>query len=227
MKNGNSKEIKNLERNTTNSNDDIKKLKKINSYNKVGALALVVFVLCISGLLIKIGIDNYNNATLKKTNKTENVILHHRANFHKTDSATPGDHHPVRNTPVRVNEETFTYTYTPSILMFIAIIAFVALSLCGSFAMLSKVLTSENELNSKMFDVHRDIYKEREMWELTQEKKEHELDYKYRELSYKVNEFEKIEKVKKNLYNAKKRAIEAFTEIALKEAEKYEKETCK
>ena len=30
-----------------------------------------------------------------------------------------------------------------------------------------------------------------------------------------------------NLYNIKKRAIEAFTEIALKEAEKYEKETCK
>ena len=181
----------------TTSIDVIKELKRKNSINKIGAVILVVAVLCLSFILIFKGIDIYKDAALKQTSKTENVLLHHSAKSHKTDSATPRHHHPAKNTPIKVNEEISTYSYAPGILMFIAIIAFVALSLCGSFAMLSKVLTSENELNSKIFDLHRDIHKEREMWELAKEKKEQELDYKYKELDYKRQEWERLEKVKK------------------------------
>lgn len=181
----------------TTSINEIKELKRTNLINKTGAVILLVAVLCLSFILIFKGIDIYKDAGLKQTSKTENVLLHHKANFHKTDSTTFKHHHPARKAPVKVNGEISTYTYTPGILMFIAIIAFVALSLCGSFAMLSKVLTSENELNSKIFDLHRDIHKEREMWELAKEKKEQELDYKYKELDYKRQEWERLEKVKK------------------------------
>ena len=174
----------------TTSINEIKELKRTNLINKTGAVILLVAVLCLSFILIFKGIDNYKDAGLKQISKTENLLLHHKANFHKTDSTTFKHHHPAKKAPAKVNGEISTYTYTPGILMFIAIIAFVALSLCGSFAMLSKVLTSENELNSKIFDLHRDIHKEREMWELAKEKKEQELDYR-------IREWEKLEKVKK------------------------------
>ena len=190
-------EIKDSGQIETTSINEIKELKRTNLINKIGAVILVVAVLSLSFILIFKGIDIYKDAALKQTSKTENVLLHHSAKSHKTDSATPRHHHPAKNTPIKVNEEISTYSYAPGILMCTGIIAFVALSLCGAFTMLSKVLTSENELNSRIFDLHKDIYKEREMWELAKEKKERELDYKHKELAYKIQEWEKFEKVKK------------------------------
>ena len=47
-----------------------------------------------------------------------------------------------------------------------------SLSLWGSFTVLLKVLKSENEINSKILDVQKDIYKEQQMTVISNNKKE-------------------------------------------------------
>lgn len=60
--------------------------------------------------------------------------------------------------------------------------------------MLFKVLKYENDMKSKILDMQKDICKEELMWELTKKKKEFEHDNKYKELEFRIKEFDEFEK---------------------------------
>lgn len=156
---------------------NFEKQQKIARNNKLIALAGVVFVLILSFILLFIvfcgyhvekpilekkivttGLDSVLLSSIKLSSDTSDYIL-----LYSVDSM-----------PVVVNEHS--YDSTIGVLLYVGIWVFVVLVICGVFMVLLKVLKFENDLNLKIFDVYRDIYKETEMWALAERKKKFEKE---------------------------------------------------
>ena len=164
---------------------------KICKRNKIGGLACVAIVLFLSFVLVNKGINKINSekGILEKTVVTkglDNVQL----NILKVPLDTSNYILPieVETVPVIATEEN--YNNTANVLLCVSALMFIILALWGAFTFLFKVLKSEHEIELKVLDVELEIYKEKEMWELTKNKKELDLKLekdtglglKYREL---------------------------------------------
>lgn len=89
------------------------------------------------------------------------------------------------------------YNNIASILLYASILVFISFTMWGTFTILLKVLRTEEELNAKLFKIQEELFKETQMWEITKLKKDKEMELKEKELEYKIVEFERLEKMKK------------------------------
>ena len=203
--------------------DEIKKYQKVNYLNKFVILVITLIVLYFSFNLVDRGIEISKNYSPIIENHTVTDFMHHQCSVSKSDSATCA----VMSPPTNTTQDD--YSIAPCMLMYIGILVVVSFSLWGLFTALFKVLKSEHEMNSKLFDVQKDIYKETQMWELTKQKKEQENNTSKvsekdsspkidKEVQKRIDEFENIEKVKlelkyKHELDLKEKEIQALKEM--------------
>lgn len=133
---------------------EIDRLVRINRNNKYRAIALVVSALVFSFVLLGCGIYKYGPDEYKVKKVTESDVI---------ENTVLTSCHPTKVTeslPVTVSEES----YSPVIwIQTVCVLAFVSFSLWGAFTVLLKVLKSEYDVNMKILEVLKDVYKEEEM----------------------------------------------------------------
>jgi hypothetical protein len=211
---------KNLEENN--------QLVRTNKHNKFRMIVIVVLAMLLSFGLVGWGVYKFNEYSPKNQNKTETQLTQHQCCVQKTDTITSKKTCAAEYVPIKIIEED--YTNAPMVLMYLSMLVFISISLWGSFTALFKVLKSEHEMNSILFDIQKDIYKETQMWELTKQKKELENNTSKasekdnspkidKEVQKRIDEFEKIEKVKlelkyKHELELKEKEIQALKEMA-------------
>lgn len=173
--------------------------------NKNYALTGVLIALLLSCATIVVGLIKYNpdKPIIDKTVVTKEL---NEKPFCKTTCCKLL--HNVESASFKITETN--YDNSANLLLYASILVFMFLSLWGTFTVLLKVLKSESEINSKIIDVEKEIYKEKQMWELAKLKNEHELEenkkirehndaeieYKKKEIGLRKEEFDSIEKVK-------------------------------
>lgn len=175
-----------------NVDDKIKKLINKNKWNKFFALLGLLLALLLSCALIYHGMRIYdskkpafNNITITKYVPVDQICTKQ----HSVSTTTCCKISPIaERVPAVVTEEV--YNNTVNVLLCVSALMFIIFALWGAFTFLFKVLKSEHEIELKVLDVELEIYKEKEMWELTKNKKELDLKLekdtglglKYREL---------------------------------------------
>ena len=191
--------------------DEIKALQNTNNTNKSTVKKLLFYALVFSFVLVFWGICKMESATLshESTVTKDSLYMHHicgvaKTNTIKADTIVCYGPFVTKDQPVVTTDKV--YSNISCVLMYISILVFISLALWGAFTSLFKILKYEHEMNSKLLDVQKDIYKETQMWELTKEKKEYENNNqtndsskKDKEIQRRIQEFEKIEKVKLEL----------------------------
>lgn len=207
--------------NKNESKSKNKDLVKINNLNKLVSIVLVFGALFLSFKAIIYSMDG----TPMIKSKSETEYVQDMSNSQEAETIAYESSNKTKREPIKVTEEV----YSINILWYINIIVFVSFSLWGAFTVLLKALKFENEMNSKLMDVQKDIYKETEMWKLAKQKKEYESNTskvselndsskKDKEVQKKIDEFEGIEKVKlelkyKHELNLREKEIQALKEI--------------
>ena len=179
--------------------EEIKNWIKTNQNNKSKVKWLVFFSLLLSFVLLGLCVYKSNDISSKIENKTETQFKQHISCAQNSDTITCKNLSVTKNEPIKIIEED--YSMLPYVFLYISVLVVVSLFLWGTFKALFMVLKSENDLNSKIRDVRMDIYKENQMWELTKLKNDFEANNKQNsekdnKLKDKIEEFEKIEKVK-------------------------------
>ena len=156
-----------MSENNFTKHEDIKKLLNITMRNKKIACIGVCIALALSFTIICCLIqDKHNDGKLLKPTITTSEIQHFSTST--SDSLNC-------KLPTKIENITEkSYNNTPIILLYVSVSLFVFLALYGSFSILVKVLKSENELNTKIFDLEKELYKENKIWELTCAKKEYD-----------------------------------------------------
>lgn len=131
--------------------EKIEQIIKINRHNKFRTFSLVIVVLVFSFVLLLLGICNYPSINLDT--KTTELVPYERtvATLEKSVIAK-------QSVPMKVTEK---YQSTVLCLLFICVLTFISLSVWGAFTILFKVLKNETDLNMKILDVHKDLYKEK------------------------------------------------------------------
>ena len=175
--------------------DDFGTLKDINKKNKKSAIIGVLVALILSWCLIVIGVFCYPPKTPQKQIRKELVTKHNECIKQYSQIVCCRSQQKGDNVPVMITE--VHYDAAPRALFYCCVLVFMALSLWGTFAALLKVLKSENDVNIKTIDMMSRLYEECQMWKLTKEKKEYELNSKEKELDYKIRKFNELEKVQK------------------------------
>lgn len=159
--------------------DEIKALQNTNNTNKSTVKKFLFCALLFSFVLMLLGIYNVDSTTLShaSTVTKDNLYIHHicgvaKPNTIKADTIVCHGPFVTKDQPVVTTDKE--YSNISCVLMYIGILVFISLALWGAFTSLFKILKYEHEMNSKLLDVQKDIYKETQMWELTKEKKEYE-----------------------------------------------------
>lgn len=192
-------------------NIEIYKALKKTKCNKIFAIIGVLLALVLSCVIIIIGLNDDKSGTAKqRLDKSIEAIT----NTPPSDTACCAWHHKTKSIPIEITEKD--YNNTDNTILYISILAFILLSLCGTFTVLLKVLKSENDINSKILDIQKDIYKEKQMWELMKEKKQQESKElilqgpKYQELIFNTikNEFLQEPKYQELIFNMIKNEFE-------------------
>lgn len=173
--------------------------------NKWVAVVIVVFTLIFSFAIIGIGLQrNYNVTSISVAPDCLNNEKCQFSDTCKMASCCSITTLPLDSIGSKSMAKTLTLSNgvcinvpvsnTSTVLFYCCILVFIALSLWGAFTMLFKVLKYENDMKSKILDMQKDICKEELMWELTKKKKEFEHDNKYKELEFRIKEFDEFEK---------------------------------
>lgn len=176
--------------------------------NKNFALFGVFIALLFSCAIIVVGFIKYNpdKPIIDKTVVTKD--LNDKPSCKTTCCALS---HKMESAPVEITE-TY-YNNSANLLLYTSILVFMFLSLWGTFTFLFKVLKSESEINFKILDVQKDIFKEQQMTAISNGKKENNKEQedknkveKYDELSKKIETLEVcLELIRKNTsYDDKK-----------------------
>lgn len=188
--------------------DKINELVNKNKWNKRFALIGVLLSLILSCGLIYHGMCIYDSkdSVLDNTTTTKYVPIKQICAKQHADTTTCCKVlYGVESVPEVVTENN--YNNATNVLLCISALIFIILALWGTFTFLVKVLKSEQEINSKLFELYKDIYKETKMWELTKQKNEYENEkfkslkpqeksFKEIELDLKIKEFQEIEQKK-------------------------------
>lgn len=132
--------------------EKIEQIIKINRHNKFRTFSLVIVVLVFSFVLLLLGICNYTPGMNLDTKTTELVP------YERTVATSEKSVIAKQSVPMKVTEK---YQSTVLCLLFICVLTFISLSVWGAFTILFKVLKNETDLNMKILDVHKDLYKEK------------------------------------------------------------------
>ena len=169
-----------VNKNDNNMGEKFNELVNMNKWNKRFALIGVLLSLLLSCGLIYHGMCIYDSkdSVLYNTTTTKYVPINQIcAKQHADTTACCKVLCKVESVPEVVTENN--YNNATKVLLCISALIFIILALLGAFTFLVKVLKSEQEINSKLFELYKDIYKETEMWNLTKQKKEYELKEKF------------------------------------------------
>ncbi len=218
--------------------NEIKALQNSNNTNKSTIKKLLFYTLLFSFVLVLLGICKMEPATLSHESivTKDSLYIHHICGATKIDTIKADTivcYGPFVTKDLPIVTMDKVYSNISCVLMYIGILVFISLALWGAFTSLFKILKYEHEMNSKLLDVQKDIYKETQMWELTKEKKNYENNNKTndssetdKEIQRRIQEFEKIEKVKLELkYNheleLKEKEIQISNKTLSEQKEQY------
>lgn len=182
----------------------INELPKVSGYNKWIAVAVVAIAALLSFFAIKENGLSSNNATsvsvvYDSLNQEQHQIPDtckfapsgsDKKLSHSSDSTNSKSPAITSITSITANK----ISYTTAILLYCCILVFIAVSLSGSFIILLKVLKFEHDMKSKILDVQKEIYKEKQMWKLANEKKQQEFEDKKQELDLNKKAWNELEK---------------------------------
>ncbi len=141
-----------------------------NKHNKWIAIAAVIVTLSLSFSLVYVGFTDNNSKSSVPCKEVTTVGLNNTAqmDYKVSSDTTLNATLNIQQTPIEITDKHCCRI--TDILPYIGIIVFVVLSLWGAFTVLLKTLKYENEMNVKIFDVHKDIYKETQFRELVSKK---------------------------------------------------------
>lgn len=209
-----------------NKINELCKTAKCNKWIAWGvAIVVIVVALILSFVTIKNGLDNSSKSCnlhiLVVSDSLSNVkhLLSDAckmspANQKKDTSSvsdTTNSKSPAKASMTQNNISGKIYvTDTSVILLYCCILVFIAFSLGGAFTMLFKVMKFENDMRAKILDVQKEIYKEKQMWELATEKKLQEFKDKEQELSLNKRAWDELEKERTNLKYEQERNLESI-----------------
>lgn len=144
------------------------------------AIGIILMLLC-SVVVLRDRCCDLKEADLQKVN-VGSVDIPETLQVHLV---TQQDDKMIDNVSNRMNftlktEKSISTDYVSEVLFYLAFLIIVLTGLGGYFSILHRVIKSENEMRSKLFETQKDLYREIKMWELAKAKNDNDLDYKKR-----------------------------------------------